>query len=331
MTMEYRRLGQSQLSVSAVSFGAGPVSGLMVGSNASGQCDTVQTAIDANVNWFDTAATYGDGNSEQALGQALSTHHNATAPMIATKVRLMPDQLNDIGAAVEESFSGSLRRLRRERVQLLQLHNSVTTRRGDLPTSVCVDDVLGAGGVIDAFTRLRNDGRIEAFGFTGLGDQQSLRELTASGLFASAQIPVNLLTPFAAPGQSDGSVDVNYMDLMQDCRQHDVGIIAIRVFAGGALADQSPSAHTHRTKFFTLDIFDRDQRQAAQLKAALPSEMTLPEASLRYVLSLPGVTTALLGFGAPQEVTQAVAYASRGPLEESLMSELNQIGHGFHA
>lgn len=331
MTMECRRLGQSQLAISAVSFGAGPVSGLMVGDDATAQQQTVRAALDAGINWFDTAATYGDGRSEQSLAEALQTCSPDEATMIATKVRLMPDQLDDIPAAVHASFDDSLQRLGRERVQLLQLHNSVTAERGDLPTSICVRDVLGSGGVLEAFERLRQDGRVEAFGFTGLGDQQSLRELITSGQFTAAQVPVSLLTPFAAPGQSDGSINVDYRQLVEDCQQHDVGVIAIRVFAGGALVGKPPSPHTHRTKFFTLDIYQRDQHQAAQLARVLPPEISLPEASLRYVLSRPGVSTALLGLGSPQEVLQAQTSAAKGPLEDEVMAQLHQTGSQFHA
>ncbi len=331
MTMEYRTLGRSGLQISAVSFGGGPISGLMVGTDGAAQQQTIQTACDCGINWFDTAATYGDGRSEQALGTALHSCSVRQPPMLATKVRLLPEQLSDIPAAVHQSFAASLRRLQVDRVQMLQLHNSVTTSRGDLPTSVTVNDVLGEQGVLPAFEQLRRDGLVEAFGFTGLGDRTSLQQLITAGVFASAQVPLNLLTPFTSPDQSDGSIDVNYVQLAEDCHRHNVGIIAIRVFAGGALTGRAPSPHTRNTKFFTLDIFERDQQQAQQLLASLPDDMSLSEASLRFVLSVPGVSTALLGLASRDEVIQAHRFAARGPLGSDIMDRIRQIGTTLNA
>ena len=167
--MEFRSLGKSGLQVSAISFGAGPISGLMVAKNGGAQRRTVRRAIDANINWFDTAATYGEGQSERTLGAALHSCRPSSDLHVATKVRLTPDQFGDIGNAVRESFDASLKRLQIERVTLLQLHNSVTSQRGDLPTSVTVEDVLGPAGIVEAFESLKVERRVEHFGFTGLG------------------------------------------------------------------------------------------------------------------------------------------------------------------
>ncbi len=163
--MIYRTLGKSGIQISIVSFGAGPISGLMVGSDHYAQCQTVQRALDAGINWFDTAATYGNGDSETSLGAALRACHAPQKFHVATKVRLLPEQLDDIAGAVCSSFQESLRRLRVDRVTLLQLHNSVTRKRGDLPTSLTVQDVLGHGGVASAFEALRDDGLVDHFGF----------------------------------------------------------------------------------------------------------------------------------------------------------------------
>lgn len=92
----------------------------------------------------------------------------------------------------------------------IQLHNSVTSRRGDLPTSVAVEDVLGSRGVVPAFQSLHREGRIHAFGFTGLSEHRALRELIQSGVFTSTQVPLSLLTPHAGQDRSAGSIDVDW-------------------------------------------------------------------------------------------------------------------------
>src|SRR5262245_42879046 len=78
-TMLYRVLGRTGISVSRVAFGAGPISGLMVGNDAHWQRAVIEYAISRGINWFDTAATYGDGQSERNLGRVLQELHPAAA------------------------------------------------------------------------------------------------------------------------------------------------------------------------------------------------------------------------------------------------------------
>ena len=78
--VEFRTLGKSGLRISAVSFGAGPISGLMVGTDKTSQRQTVQRALQSGINWFDTAATYGDGASERSLGPALAECESRPSP-----------------------------------------------------------------------------------------------------------------------------------------------------------------------------------------------------------------------------------------------------------
>ena len=328
--MIYRTLGKSGIQVSIVSFGAGPVSGLMVGSDYHAQCQTVQRALDAGIKWFDTAATYGNGDSETSLGAALQACHAPQEFHVATKVRLLPEQLNDIAGAVRLSFQESLRRLHVDRVTLLQLHNSVTRKRGDLPTSLTVQDVLGPGGVTRAFEALRIEGLVDHFGFTGLGDMQSLSELVRTGVFTSAQIPLSVLTPGSGADRSAGSVDVDYELVVDECASRGIATIAIRVFAGGALSGQGPSPHTFRTKFFTLDLFERDRLRARELEKLLPPENSLADTTVRYVLGRSGVATALIGFSNPRQIDTAIQSAEHGDLDEPTLRQVRTIRSGMH-
>ena len=186
------------------------------------------------------------------------------------------------------------------------------------------EDVLGTRGIAAAFQELCDEGRVEALGFTGLGDRASLGEVVGSGLFTSAQVPLSLLTPIAGADRSAGSVDVDYLELADDCADHDVGVIAIRVLAGGALAGQAPSPYTYKTKFFPLDLFERDTQRAAQAASALGAEVTLEEASVRYVLGIRGVTTALIGFARPDQVQQAVLSANKDPLDPETIERITR-------
>src|SRR5262245_19299360 len=134
--MQYKELGSTGIRVSAVSFGAGPIPALLTSGDSTQQHDTVRRAIDLGINWFDTAATYGNGQSELNLGETLRRLGAASDIHVATKVRLETEHLSDIAGSVRRSLAGSLERLQLSHVSLLQLHNSVTTAAGALPTSL---------------------------------------------------------------------------------------------------------------------------------------------------------------------------------------------------
>jgi aryl-alcohol dehydrogenase-like predicted oxidoreductase len=159
----------------------------MVGEDRSRQLETIQHAVDSGIDYFDTAATYGNGRSESCLGAALETLRLSDRVRIATKVRLMPEHLDDIGLAVQNSFESSCDRLGVKRVMLLQLHNSITRNRGDLPTSLSVQDVLGRRGVVAELETLRKEGRVEHVGVTGLGETKS--SYTPDSILSAGSVP----------------------------------------------------------------------------------------------------------------------------------------------
>ena len=101
--MRYRTLGRTGIRVSAISFGAGPVSGLMTGDNFAAQTAALRRAIELGINWIDTAPGYGKGKSEANLGRALAELDARDRFNIATKVRLAPDQLANIRDAIRRS------------------------------------------------------------------------------------------------------------------------------------------------------------------------------------------------------------------------------------
>ncbi len=329
--MQYRPLGSTGLRVSALSFGAGPVSGLMTSNDVERQAAVVKRALEAGINWFDTAATYGQGRSEQSLGAALKRVDGTDRVHIATKVRLMPDELDDIGARVRESVTQSLSRLQIARFTLLQLHNSLTAACGDEPTSLTPRDVLGPGGVLDAFEKLRAEGVVEHFGLTGIGQPAALREVIASGAFATLQIPYHVLNPSAGQSMPAGFNETDFGNLIAECGARNMGVFAIRVFAAGALIGNAPSAHTRKTPFFPLELYERDVAKAARLRAALGTETDMRELAIRFALSHPAVSSALVGFGEPAHVDDAIAAMKRGPLPAEVLKAIEQQRAAFDA
>ncbi|HEU5323541.1 MAG TPA: aldo/keto reductase, partial [Methylomirabilota bacterium] len=169
--MEYRALGGTGLRVSALGFGCGAVGGLMVRGAPGDRERAVARALELGINYFDTAPSYGDGRSEEHLGQALRAL--GADVHVGTKVRLAPGQLADIPGAIARSLDDSLRRLGRERVDLLQLHNPVEAARRD--GAVSTRDVLDAA--VPALRRLVEQGKTRFYGITALGDAAALREV----------------------------------------------------------------------------------------------------------------------------------------------------------
>lgn len=323
--MQYRRLGATGISVSAVSFGAGPVSGLMTSVTSDVQRAVISRAVERGVNWFDTAATYADGRSEAGLGEALAGIRCERPLHVATKVRVRLTSETDLRPLVLESVQESLVRLRLPRVTLLQIHNAVTWRRNDQPTSITPDDVLGPRGLLAGMEEVRASGWVEHFGLTGIGDADALRTVMQSGRFATIQAPVHLLNPSALRETPSELCDPDYGGFLRDAHSIGMGLFAIRVFAAGALLGAEPSAHTLKTPFFPLPLYRRDQVRARRLAEQLGSPSALREAALRYVLSLPQIVSAIVGLGDVAHVDESVRLSDLGPLTAMELARIEAL------
>src|SRR5262249_18305559 len=106
--METRTLGRSGLRVSVLGFGCGAVGGLVGGTSAD-QERAIARAIELGINYFDTAAMYGNGESERNLGRVLKSLKPDI--YVGTKVRIPAGERGRIGAAVAASLEASLQRL----------------------------------------------------------------------------------------------------------------------------------------------------------------------------------------------------------------------------
>ena len=102
----------------------------MVRGDPADQERAVARALEAGVNYFDTAVAYGDGESERNLGRLFHKLKPANA-IVGTKVRLPSTEFGRIGEAVGRSLDGSLQRLGLERVDILHLHNEITRTGGE--------------------------------------------------------------------------------------------------------------------------------------------------------------------------------------------------------
>src|ERR687898_3217651 len=161
--MQKRRLGRTGLEVSVLGYGAGAVGGLFTKGAAADQERAVARALEAGVNYFDTAALYGNGESERNLGRLLKKLRPANA-IIGTKVRLTTSDLGQIRAEVSSSLEASLQRLGLDRVDIFYLHNPITVT--ETAESLSSRQVLDE--VIPAFEKLRQQGKARFFGITAV-------------------------------------------------------------------------------------------------------------------------------------------------------------------
>ena len=123
--MKYRTLGKTKLSISEIGFGCGNVGGLMVRGSPDEQVEAVNHALRLGINYFDTAPQYGNGKSETNLGQVL--RQLKPDVRVATKVAITKEDLRHLNDVVQSSVETSLKRLGRERLDLLQLHTPVSS------------------------------------------------------------------------------------------------------------------------------------------------------------------------------------------------------------
>jgi aryl-alcohol dehydrogenase-like predicted oxidoreductase len=143
----------------------------------------------------------------------------------------------------------------------------------------------------------------------------------ASERFISIQVPFSMAQPSAGYAVTGPQFD-DQGQIFADCERHGVSVLAIRVFAGGALTRQPPSAHTLRTPFFPLAAFERDRQLADCIEAALPHELSLAEAAVRFVVGCQAVTSAIVGMAGREQVEEAVRYANRGPLPGDVVERI---------
>jgi aryl-alcohol dehydrogenase-like predicted oxidoreductase len=104
-----------------------------------------------------------------------------------------------------------------------------------------------------------------------------------------------------------------------------MGVFAIRVYAGGVLAGNPPSRYSLTTKFFPIELFKRDEARVAKLREMWGSDIDVKEMALRFSLSHPAVTAAIVGFGEPEHVDEAVRYLSTGPLPDVVLERLRSL------
>lgn len=311
--MRYRNLGNSGIRVSEIGFGCWGIGGDHGGAVAYGKTDdavslkAVHAALDCGINFFDTADFYGNGHSEELLGQALQGRRNSV--VIASKGGMLtPAGDQDFSADhIRAAVEGSLRRLQTDYIDLYQWHSPPVSKLAEFSdTAALLDDFKRAG-------------KIRQVAFSARSPEEGLTA-AKSGTFASVQVNFNL-----ADQRALGSGLIEY------CEESGVGLVIRTPLCFGFLtgeysAEQTFAPGDHRARW---SVSQRESWSAARTAFrtvhARYATMTAAQFALSYCLSYSAVSTTIPGMLTPDQVAENSAAGSLPLLSKSDCIEIEEI------
>ena len=319
--MKRRRLGRTGLEISELVFGGGWVGGILIDADPRVKREAIRRALDGGINWIDTAPSYGNGASEEALGWLLQEVDER--PYLSTKVRPAHARLADVAGEIEKSFEASLTRLQRQHVTLLQLHNPVGPETTE--ETLGIDEVLRPGGVADTLDALRSQGLTDFIGFTAIGDTECCRRLVRSGRFDTAQVYYNMLNPSAGQAVPAGWSAHDFDCLIESCWETGVGVLNIRVLAAGVLATDVRTGREVPMYRQGSEIAAEETRANRVISALRDWPGTRAQAAIRFALDNAHVSGVLVGLAQLSHLDEALATVEMDPLSAADRERLEQI------
>jgi len=321
--MRFRTLGRTGIEVSEFVFGCGKVGGIMIDADPDVMRVAVERSLAAGINWFDTAALYGNGQSETNLGAILA--ELGASPYVSTKFGIDTSNTRDIAGQIEILLHDSLQRLGMERVDLFQLHNTIETASDG--RALCIDEITRTGGVLDTLERLRGEGLFDWIGITALGDSDLCRDLIASGRIDTAQVYYNLLNPSAAHGlgtAAPASSGQCFDGLLDACASAEVGVFAIRVLAAGVLATDKRHG---RESMITKDtaLAEEERKAKAVFNVFGDRHGTRAQTALRFGLSHPVVSCVDFAVAELAQLEEGLAAIDLGALPVDALSQVDAL------
>ena len=312
--MQFRTFGRAGWRVSEIGYGMWGMAG-WTGSRDEESLASLDRAVALQCNFFDTAFAYGDGRSEQLLGETLRRHRDKrlyVATKIPPKNRKWPGRaeypLDDVFPAdyIREYTEKSLTHIGVDTLDLQQFH-------------VWSDAWAGDERWQRAVRALKDEGLIRAFGISiNRWEPENVLRTFDTGLIDSVQVVYNVFDQ--APEDR----------LFPYCIEHNIAIIARVPFDEGSLTgtltkeSRWPEGDFRNLYFFpehlreTLDRIDR-------LRADVPKNMTMPELSLRHILEHPAVSTVIPGMRKLKHVEENLAASDGQRLSSDTMHTLR--GH----
>ena len=314
--MEYRELGRTGWKVSTISFGAWAIGGTWGNVDDTDSLAALHRALDLGVNFFDTADVYGDGHSEKLLAKLRKERRESF--YVATKVGRRSDPhvassytRENLTAFVERS----LRNLEVEAIDLLQLHCPPTAVFYMPETFAALDELVQAG-------------KLRYYGVSVEKVEEALKAIEYPNV-QSVQIVFNLFRQ-------------RPMDLFfGEAQRRKVGILARLPLSSGMLTGKMSKASTfepedHRQFNRQGASFDRGEtfsgldyeiglQAVEELRGLVPTDMSMTQMALRWILMFPAVTCAIPGAKRPSQVEENLRAVDLPPLSEETMSRIRDV------
>jgi D-threo-aldose 1-dehydrogenase len=318
--MEYRQFGQTGLKVSELVFGGGAVGGLLINQDEATKRAAIRRAMEAGINWIDTAPSYGMGKSEEALGWLLKEIDDE--PYLSTKVTIDTRDPGDIPGQIEKSLTASLERLKRSSVTLLQLHNRIGPETKGY--TIAASDVLRKAGVLDGLEKMKEQGLTQHFGITALGETPSIIQVIESGRIASAQVYYNLLNPSAGFHISEAWGAFDFSGILDACQKFGVAALGIRVFSAGVIATDT---RTGRERPLTPgDTVESETMKAKAVFEEIGTDFgTRAQTALRFALAQKQLSCVIFGLAELDHLEEAITAQIKGPIPQEGIERLKAV------
>lgn len=318
--MKYRELGRTGWKVSAISFGSWAIGGTWGTVKDNESLAALRKAVENGVNFFDTADVYGDGRSEQLLKKILQ--ENKGKVHVATKAGRRLDPHTAAGynrKNLTEFIDRSRKNLGVEALDLLQLHCPPT-------------DVYYMPEIFDVLDDLVKAGKILYYGVSVERVEEALKAIEYPQV-QSVQIIFNMFRH--RPSEL----------FFEQAKKRKVGIIARVPLASGILTGKFSSDSTfesddHRKFNRHGEAFDRGEtfsgvdfnlglKAVDELKNICPSDMSMAQFALRWILMFDAVTCAIPGAKRTSQVEENMEAADMPGLSQKVMDKVRDIYHNY--
>ncbi len=310
--MKYSKLGRSGFEVSNVAYGLWGMSGWS-GSDDQQSLDSLQLAVDSGCNFFDTAWAYGNGKSDGLLGEIISRNQKrlyaaSKIPPANDKWPARPEyKYQDVFSQQHVlKYADQIRKkLRTDAIDVLQFH-------------VWDDSWTSDPEFRSTVEKLKDGGWIRSFGLSlNRWEPENGIKALRTGLVDVVQVIYNIFDQ--APEDK----------LFPLCQELNIGVIARVPLDEGSLGGKMTletrfPKNDWRSGYFGPENLANTIERVDKLKKILPQGMTLPEMSLRFILSHPAVSTTIVGMRNPEHVRENVAASDAGPLDSGLLKELKK-------
>ena len=298
--MEYRSFQKTDWEVSEIGLGGSwfygrPEEGLLPVSHGVGM---VERALELGINYFDTAPLYGQGRSEEVMGEALQ---GVTEPhYLATKVGYFPEPFDYTRDTIWRGFEASLKRLKRDRVDLLQVHEA---------EQAGWEGIFGSERTLETLLDIREQGLADQIGLTG-----SDLDLMASVLQETNEF-VSVIT-FCKYDLLTQEADETLIPTAAD---NEVAVIAASPLHGGLLGSK-------RDQWIEKGRFEPLVGKLERIEDMLEGEPDgVIGTALRYLLSDDRIRLVLCGAANLEELAVCVSVSDARYLDKDLIEAIEEI------